>query len=159
MAGSTDKKKGRNTLVSNRRARRDYEVIESFETGIELRGTEVKALREGHASIQEAFGSLEGRELFLLDMTVQPYAYGNVHNHDPVRPRRLLLHRREITRLIGQVQQKGLTLIPLKIYLKGPYLKVELALCRGKNTLDKRETIKRRSADRDMQRALRNARR
>jgi len=146
-------------LVANRRARRDYEVLETFEVGIALLGTEVKALRLGHASIQEAFADLEGRGIVLRDMTIQPYTHGNVHNHDPVRPRALLLHRYEINRLTGQIKEKGLTLIPIKVYLKNGRIKLELALCRGKNTIDKRETLKRRTADREMQRAVRHSKR
>ncbi|AKJ64657.1 SsrA-binding protein SmpB [Kiritimatiella glycovorans] len=141
-------------LANHRRARRDYEILDRFEAGLELRGTEVKAIRDGRLSIEEAFATVEGDELFLRDMRVEPYSHGNVHNHEPRRPRKLLLHRAEINRLIGRIREKGLTLIPLKVYLKRGKVKVELGLGKGRNVVDKRETMKRRDQDREMRRAM-----
>jgi SsrA-binding protein len=150
------KKTGKDSpvLASNRRARHDYHVLETIEAGVELRGTEVKSLRDGQASLAESYALVENGEAFLVDLHIQPYRFGNVHNHEPRRKRRLLMHRREIARLAGQVALKGQTLIPLQLYLKRGRVKVELALCEGKQTVDKRETIKRRDADRETARVI-----
>ena len=146
---------GRKVIASNRKARRDYHILDTLEAGIELRGTEVKAIRLGHISLEESFAAIEnGREVFLYQAHVQPYEYGNVHNHDPVRPRRLLLHRQEILRLAGQTAQKGCTLVPLQVYLKHGRVKIEIGVCKGKHHEDKREDLKRRTADRESQRAI-----
>jgi SsrA-binding protein len=146
-------------LADNRKAFRDYFVLERFEAGIELRGTEVKSARAGHVSLASAFASVDNGEIILRDLNINPYDHGNRFNHDPARPRRLLMHRREIDRLQGQVEQKRLTLIPLSVYLKKGFVKIELGLCRGKQQQDKREDIKRRDANRDAQRAMAAARR
>jgi SsrA-binding protein len=137
-------------VATNRRARHRFEFVETFEAGIELRGTEVKALREGKAQIGEAYAVIEGSEMWLRGAHIPPYAPASTENHDPERPRRLLLHRREIERLIGRTQQRGLTLIPLRLYFKGPWAKVELALARGKEGRDRRREIR----DRDLQREI-----
>ncbi|MFA5688846.1 MAG: SsrA-binding protein SmpB [Kiritimatiellales bacterium] len=142
-------------LTTNRKAFRDFFVLEKFEAGIELRGTEVKSIRQGHVRIDEAYVNLTNGQAELLQMTVQPYDHGNVFNHSPARPRRLLLHKREIIRLQSKVNEKGLTVVPLKVYLKGGRVKIEIALCKGKDTVDKRETLKQKTADLEARRAMR----
>ena len=141
-------------LAANRRAMRDYMVLERIEAGLELKGTEVKSIRAGHLSLVGAFARVEGGEAFLCGMNVTPYEYGNRFNHEADRIRRLLLHRREIQRLLVQTDQKGHTLIPLSIYLKRGKVKVEIGICRGKQQRDKRETLRRRTADREAERAM-----
>lgn len=143
------------TAVSNRQARFNYHILESIEAGIELKGTEVKSLREGKASLSDSFARMEDGELFLYNCHISPYEFGNIANVEPLRPRKLLLHKNQITRLAGTVAQKGMTLIPLKIYFKNGLAKVELALAKGKLLYDKRETIKRRESDLELRRALR----
>lgn len=155
MAKKSKSKSSSDALATNRRARHDYQVLETMEAGIELKGTEVKSLRLGHCSIEESFAMIENGQAFLYDLTIQPYAFGNQFNHDPRRVRRLLLHRREIHQLNGLTREKGLTLIPLKIYLKNGKVKILVGICRGKNVVDKRDTLKARTADREMQRAMR----
>ena len=142
-------------LATNRKAFRDFHVLEKIEAGIELRGTEVKSIRDGHIRIDEAYAHIENGQAEVLQMTVQPYSHGNVHNHSPTRPRRLLLHKKEIERLRSKIGEKGLTLVPLKAYLKGGKVKIELALCKGKDTVDKRDTLKKKAEDMDTRRALR----
>jgi SsrA-binding protein len=136
-------------VVTNRRARHRFELLETFECGIELRGTEVKALREGSAQLGDAYAVIERGEVWLRNAHIAPYGPAS-ENHDPERPRKLLLHRHEIERLIGRSQRKGLTLIPTRIYFKGPRAKVELALARGKEQRDRRREIR----DRDMRREV-----
>jgi SsrA-binding protein len=143
-------------VASNRRAFHDYHVLETFEAGIALMGTEVKALREGKANLQDSFARIENGEVLLYHSHIQPYSHGNIQNHDPLRVRKLLLHRQEIQRLLGKTQERGLTIIPLKLYFnKAGRAKVELALAKGKTGPDKRESIKRRDATREIQRGIR----
>ncbi|MAW05888.1 MAG: SsrA-binding protein [Deltaproteobacteria bacterium] len=143
------------TLAKNRKARFEYEIQNTMEVGIVLKGTEVKSIRAGQINITESFCRVdEHLQVYLLNAHVSQYDFGNIHNHDPLRPRRLLLHRSEIRRLYGQVKEQGLTLIPIKIYLKGGIIKMELALGRGKKMYDKRQTMKKRDAERDVERAL-----
>ena len=146
--------KSRVTVARNPRASHDYHILETWETGIVLTGTEVKSLRNGKASIKEAYASVRQGEVWLEGMHITPYEQGNRWNPEPVRSRKLLLHRREIERLIGAVERKGLTLIPLELYFKRGRAKVALALGKGKKTHDRRQDIKRRLADREMARAL-----
>ncbi len=147
------------TVARNPKATHDYHVLETWETGIVLTGTEVKSLRNGKASIKEAYARLRNGEVFLEGMNITPYEQGNRYNHDPVRTRKLLLHRKEIERMIGAVEQQGLTLVPLELYFRGGRAKVALALGRGKKQHDKREDLKRRIADREAARAVSNHRR
>ena len=133
------------SVARNPKATHDYHVLETWETGIVLTGTEVKSLRNGKASIKEAYARVRNGEVFLEGMNITPYEQGNRYNHDPVRTRKLLLHRREIEKLIGAVEQRGLTLVPLELYFKNGRAKVALALGKGKKQHDKRETIKRKS--------------
>lgn len=147
------------SVARNPKATHDYHVLETWETGIVLTGTEVKSLRNGKASIKEAYARLRNGEVFLEGMNITPYEQGNRYNHDPVRTRKLLLHRKEIERMIGAVEQQGLTLVPLELYFRGGRAKVALALGRGKKQHDKREDLKRRIADREAARAVSNHRR
>jgi SsrA-binding protein len=140
-------------ITVNRKARHEYHILESFEAGIELTGTEVKSLRAGKANIQDSYARVENSELLLYNMHISPYDQGNRFNHDPKRPRRLLMHHHEIMRLLGKVREKGLSLIPLKMYFKNGWAKVELALARGKKLYDKRDDMAEKDAKREMERA------
>ena len=140
------------SIARNRRARHDYHIMETWEAGLVLTGTEVKALREGKANIGDAYGIVKDGEVWLLNLHISPYERGGYANHQPDRTRKLLLHRKEIRRLIGAVERQGLTLIPLEIYFKRGVAKVALALGKGKKAHDKRETIKEREAAREVAR-------
>ena len=142
-------------IVQNRKARRDYEILDTYEAGLELKGTEVKSLRQGKANLKDSYARVEGREAYLHNVHISEYLQGNRYNHDPERKRRLLLHKYELNRLRGRVEERGLTLVPLKLYFKRGKAKVELGLARGKHTYDKRHDIARRDAKREMERALR----
>jgi len=143
-------------VAGNRRARHDYFILETYEAGIALTGTEVKSLRRGKASLQDSFARVEKGELVLYDLHISPYEAGNIFNHEPKRPRRLLMHKQEIMRLYGKLREKGLTLIPLKIYFNERGLaKVELALAKGKKLYDKRKAAAERDAQREIAKALR----
>ena len=142
-------------IARNPRARHDYHILETWEAGIVLTGTEVKSLRAGRASLVGAFARVKGGEVWLEALHIPPYDQGNIHNHDTLRTRKLLLHGREIRRLIGSVEQKGLTLVPLDLYFKNNHAKVTLALARGKQEHDRRDDIRRREAEREMARAVR----
>ncbi len=155
---SKDKREREKNIAVNRKAKRDYEVIETYEAGIVLVGTEVKSLREGRLSFKDSYAAFKNGELWLFNVYIPEYSCGNRFNHDPERPRKLLLHKRELKRLLGAVQQKGFTLIPLRFYFKGPYAKVEIALCRGKKKYDKRKDIAEREAQRNIERALKKYR-
>lgn len=142
--------------ATNRKAFHDYAIEEKFEAGIVLRGTEVKSIREGRVNLQDSFATIKDGEVFLHNCHISPYSHGNIMNHDPTRTRKLLLHRKEINKLMGRTQQKGLTIVPLRIYFgKRGHAKVEIALAKGKKHHDRRESIKAREAGREMQRALR----
>ena len=151
---STEEAGTRVSVARNPRARHDYHIVDSYETGIVLTGTEVKSLRNSKASIKEAYARLRNGEVFLDGMNITPYEQGNRYNHDPVRTRKLLLHRKEIEKLIGAVEQKGLTLVPLELYFRNGRAKVALALGRGKKQHDKREDLKRRAIERETARAV-----
>jgi SsrA-binding protein len=143
-------------IATNRKARRDYTILEKMEAGIVLVGTEVKALREGRANLTDSYATVEDEELWLYNAHISPYSMGNRFNHEPKRTRKLLMHDREIRRLIGKVQEKGLTLVPLRIYFNdNGKVKVELGLGRGKKSYDKRREIAERDAKREMRRAMR----
>ena len=147
------------SVARNPKATHDYHVLETWEAGIVLSGTEVKSLRDGKASIKEAWARVRNGEVFLEGMNITPYTQGNRYNHEPVRSRKLLLHRKEIARLIGSVEQQGLTLVPLELYFRRGKAKIALALGRGKKQHDKREDLKRRIADREVARAVAAGRR
>ena len=159
MSGKNKKKSdpGAGVLATNRKARRDYDILEQLEAGIILTGTEVKSVKLGHVSVQEGYVHIDDHmEAWLVGCTIQPYEQGNIFNHNQTRERKLLLHRKEIDRLYGKVREKGLTLVPLRIYLVRGKVKIKIGLARGKNVVDKRETIKKRESDRDTQRAMRS---
>jgi len=141
--------------IRNKKAYFDYEILEKYEAGISLKGTEVKSLREGKANLRDAFVRIENGEAFLFNAYIAPYSFGNLFNHEPTRKRKLLLHKREIKRLMGKTQEKGLTIVPLRMYFnKRGIVKVEIALVKGKKKHDKREAIKRRELEREAQKAL-----
>ncbi len=145
------------SIATNRKAHHDYQVLERCEAGIELRGTEVKSLRLGQVSLIGAYVQIEGLDAVLSGMTIQPYTFGNRFNHESDRPRRLLLHKREILKLKADVEQQGHTLVPLRLYFRKRTVKVEVGVCRGKKLEDKRETLKRKTSDREAARAVRAA--
>jgi SsrA-binding protein len=159
MAKGKKRKISAGDVASNRQAAYRFELLDKLECGIVLQGTEVKALRDGSAQIKDGFASIKDGELWLHNVHIPPYGPASRENHDPERTRNLLVHRREIERLSGRTRERGLTLVPTRIYFNGPRAKVEIALARGKNTIDKRESIKGREMQRDMQRALRDAQR
>ena len=141
-------------IVTNRRARHEFWIEETHEAGIALTGTEVKSLREGRANLQDAFARVDGGEMWLYHLHINPYAQGNIHNHDPLRARKLLLHRREILRLKDRTDRKGYTLVPLRLYFRRGVAKVELGVARGRHLYDKRERIAERDAERRIARNL-----
>ena len=142
------------TACENRKARHDYFIHEVYEAGIALTGTEVKSLRAGRANLKDSFAAIKRGELFLENMHISPFEQGNIFNHEPLRARKLLMHKNEIMKLLGQTKEKGFTLVPLKIYFKRGRAKVELALVSGKHNYDKRRTLADKAAKRDMERAL-----
>ncbi len=146
---------GEKIVCTNRKARHDYDLEERYEAGMVLVGTEVKSLRNGKANLKDSYARVVDGEVFLIGCHISPYEMGSHSNHEPERARKLLLHKREIKRLTGKTQERGLTLVPLRIYFKNRVAKVELALAKGKKVYDKRETMKRRTADREMERAMR----
>ncbi len=154
MAPEAVKEQGMKPVATNRRARHEYWIEEAHEAGIVLTGTEVKSLREGRVSLADAFARVDGDEVWLYHLHINPYAQGNIHNHDPLRTRKLLLHRREIIRLKAKTDQKGYTLIPMRLYFRRGVVKVELAVARGRHLYDKRERIAEREAERRIARNL-----
>ena len=153
------RQRGEKPIAENRRARHDYHLLERLEAGLVLTGTEVKSLREGRATLGQAFAEIRDGEAWLVGAHIAPYEQGNLANHDPDRPRKLLLHGREIARLIGQTKERGLTVVPTRLYFKNGKAKVELAVARGKEQRDKRRDIAKRDADRQIERALKSRRR
>lgn len=141
-------------VTENRKARHDYHILETYEAGMELKGTEVKSLRSGKANLKDSYAQVENGELYIFNMHISPYEQGNRFNVDPVRPRKLLMHKREIMRLLGKTKEKGLTLVPLKVYFTRGRAKIELALAQGKKLYDKREAAAERSAKRDIEKAI-----
>ena len=146
------------TIAQNKKAYHEFFVMESFEAGIELCGTEVKSIRQGRVNLKDAWCSIEEGELFVRGMHISPYEQGNIFNKDPLRVRKLLMHRREIMRLLGQVKQDGFSLIPLSLYFKGSRVKVQVGLCKGKKLYDKRADMAAKSAKRDIERAMKSRR-
>lgn len=151
-------KKDTKTIAENRKARHEYYVLESFEAGIELYGTEVKSIRAGNVNLKDCYCRVIDGEMILLGMHISPYEHGNIFNRDPERPRRLLMHKKEILRLYGQVKQEGLALIPLSLYFKGSRVKVQLGLCKGKKLYDKRAAEAEREMKRVAERAMKDRR-
>ena len=148
------KKLGVKEITSNRKAFHEYFVLERFEAGIELAGTEVKSIRAGNVNLKDAFCTIKDGELFVRGMHISPYEHGNIFNKDPVRPRRLLMHKREIVKLNARIMQDGVALIPLSLYFKGSRVKVELGLCKGKKLHDKRDSEAERQTRRDIDRIM-----
>jgi SsrA-binding protein len=144
--------------IRNRKARHDYHILDTFEAGIVLQGTEVKSLREGRADLKDSHARIENGEVILYHVHISPYEKGSYSNHNPVRPRKLLLHRKEIRKLRVRVEERGFSLVPLRIYFKNGRAKIELALVRGKRQYDKRDDIAKRDADRDMERTMKGKR-
>ena len=142
------------TITKNRKAFFDYFILESIEAGIELCGTEVKSIRQGNVNLKDAWCDVENGELLVKQMHIIPYEKGNIFNKDPIRPRKLLVHKKEIMRFVGLVKQQGVTIIPLSMYFKGSLVKMQIGICKGKKSYDKRETMAIRSANRDIDRAL-----
>jgi SsrA-binding protein len=150
---------GDHNIATNRRARHDYEILETLEAGLVLRGTEVKSLRGSHVTFKDAYAVVKGNELWLVGCHINPYSHGTDANHDPERDRKLLLHRREISRLTGKIAERGLTLIPLRLYFKGGRAKLEIGLGRGKKLHDKRASLRERDSRREVDRAVREVQR
>ncbi len=151
-----DNKSSVKIIAQNKKAYHDYFVDEKYEAGIELFGTEVKSIRAGRVNLKESYCDIKDGEVFVVGMHISPYEQGNVFNKDPLRPKKLLLHKKEILKLFGLVSQKGYALVPLQIYLKNSRVKVEIGLCRGKKLYDKREDMARNDAKRDMERAFKS---
>lgn len=151
---------GEKIIVTNRRAGRDYQVLDRIEAGVALVGTEVKSLRmKGSITLKDAYADIQDGEVFLVGAHIEPYEKGNIYNHEPERSRKLLMHKRDILRLAQRIAEKGLTLVPLKVYFKNGIVKIELGVCRGKHSYDKRDTIRERDTGRDMDRQIKEARR
>lgn len=154
MTTPSDRDAARKFACQNRKARHDYQIDETYEAGIALTGTEVKSLRKGRGSLAESHAHIRGGEMFIVNFHIPPYEQGNIMNPDPVRERKLLLHRREIDKLTGAVNRKGYTLVPLSVYFRKGLAKMEIGLAKGKKAHDKREDIKKRDQERDMRRAM-----
>ena len=159
MADKTAEGPAIKTIATNRRARHDYHISEALEAGISLVGSEVKSLRDGKASLQDAYAVVRGEEVFLMGVHIPPYAQASINNHEPTRSRKLLLHKGEIRKLIAKTAEKGLTLVPLRMYFKANKVKVEIGVAKGKRHFDKRETIAKRDAEREMAKRLGKQRR
>src|SRR4029453_13739761 len=149
---------GEKLVATNKKAFQDYFIMEKFEAGVSLLGTEVKSIREGRINLKDSYASIRGGEAFLFNCHISPYTHGNRQNHEPTRTRKLLLQRKEIRKLIGKTQEKGLTLIPIRVYLKRGLIKIELGLARGKKLYDKRETERRKESDREARAAMKHGR-
>ena len=152
------KKKPENQLISNRKAFHNYEIIETYEAGIVLQGTEIKSIKEHHASFQDSYVIIKKRELWLINCSIMPYKFGNVYNHEEKRARKLLMHKNEILKLHKQIQEKGLSIIPLSFYLKKGNIKIKIALAKGKKAYDKRNKLKEREDKKDINKAIKYGR-
>ena len=159
MAEKTDREKAQSSVAENRKAFHDFHLMETFEAGLVLLGTEVKAIREGRVNLRDSFARVEDGEVFLYNVNISPYSHRGYADHEPLRRRKLLLHREEIRKLIGKTVERGMTLVPTRLYFKNGRVKVSVSLAKGKKEFDKRETIKRREADRETRAAVKAARR
>lgn len=155
----TAREEARKYIAENRKAFHDFHILETFEAGVALAGTEVKSIREGNVNLRDSFARVEGGEIWLYNVHINPYSHRGYSDHEPTRRRKLLLHRAEIRKLIGKNVEKGMTLVPTRMYFRNGYVKVELALARGKKAHDKRETIKRREVERETRAAVKERRR
>lgn len=144
------------TVAQNKKAYHDYFIEETFEAGLVLQGTEIKAIRAGRVNLKDSYAQIKNGEMFLFGMHISPYEQGNRYNHDPLRTRKLLLHRKEINKLIGETKEQGYSIVPVKLYLKNGYAKVLIGLAKGKKKYDKREDLKKKEAKRDIERAFRD---
>ena len=158
MAEKTEREKAQASIAENRKAFHDFHLLETFEAGVVLLGTEVKAIREGRVNLRDSFARVEEGEVFLYNVNISPYSHRGYADHEPLRRRKLLLHRDEIRKLIGKTVEKGLTLVPVRLYLKNGRVKVAVSLAKGKKDYDKRETIKRRETDRETRAAIKSHR-
>ena len=158
MADKTEREKAQSNIAENRKAFHDFHLLETFEAGIALLGTEVKAIREGRVNLRDSFARVEGGEVFLYNVNISPYSHRGYAAHEPLRRRKLLLHREEIRKLIGKTVERGMTLVPVRLYFKGGRVKVAVSLAKGKKEYDKRETIKRREVDRETRAAVKSRR-
>ena len=156
MADKTEREKAQSSVAENRKAFHDYHLLETFEAGLVLLGTEVKAIREGRVNLRDSFARVEDGEVFLYNVNISPYSHRGYADHEPLRRRKLLLHRSEIKKLIGKTVEKGMTLVPVRLYFKNGRVKVAVSLAKGKKDYDKRETIKRREADRETRAAIKS---
>ena len=159
MAEQTERERARSTIAENRKAFHDFHLLETFEAGVVLLGTEVKAIREGRVNLRDSYARVEDGEVFLYNVTISPYSHRGYADHEPLRRRKLLLHHDEIRKLIGKTVEKGMTLVPVRLYFKSGKVKVAVSLAKGKKDYDKRETIKRRETDRETRAAVKSARR
>ena len=153
---SENKQSDSRIIADNRKARHDYFVEEVYEAGVELFGTEVKSLRQGGVNLKDSYCEIDGGEMFALGVHISPYEQGNIFNKSPLRPKKLLMHKREIMKLTGLVSREGYTLVPLSLYFKGSLVKMAVGLCKGKKNYDKRDSIAKRDANRDIERAMKN---
>jgi len=158
MAEKTEREKAQSSVAENRKAFHDFHLMETFEAGLVLLGTEVKAIREGRVNLRDSFARVEDGEIFLYNVNISPYSHRGYADHEPLRRRKLLLHRSEIKKLIGKTVEKGMTLVPVRLYFKNGRVKVAVSLAKGKKDYDKRETIKRREADRETRAAIKSRR-
>jgi SsrA-binding protein len=158
MAEKTEREKAQSSVAENRKAFHDFHLMETFEAGLVLLGTEVKAIREGRVNLRDSFARVEDGEVFLYNVNISPYSHRGYADHEPLRRRKLLLHRSEIKKLIGKTVEKGMTLVPVRLYFKNGRVKVAVSLAKGKKDYDKRETIKRREADRETRAAMKSRR-
>jgi SsrA-binding protein len=158
MADKTEREKAQSNIAENRKAFHDYHLLETFEAGIALMGTEVKAIREGRVNLRDSYARLENGEVFLFNVNISPYSHRGYAEHEPLRRRKLLLHRHEIRKLIGKTVERGMTLVPTRLYFKNGRVKVAISLAKGKKEYDKRETVKRREADRETRAAIKSRR-
>jgi SsrA-binding protein len=158
MKEPTEREKAQANVAENRKAFHDYHMVETFEAGVALLGTEVKAIREGRVNLRDSFARVEHGEVFLYNVNISPYSHRGYVDHEPLRPRKLLLHREEIRKLIGKTTEKGMTLVPVRMYFKNGRVKVAVSLAKGKKDYDKRETIKRRETDRETRAAIKSRR-
>ena len=158
MKEKTERELAQSNIAENRKAYHDYHLLESFEAGIALMGTEVKAIREGRVNLRDSFARVENGEVFLFNVNISPYSHRGYAEHEPLRRRKLLLHRHEIRKLIGKTVERGMTLVPTRLYFKNGRVKVSISLAKGKKEYDKRETVKRREADRETRAAIKTRR-
>lgn len=156
MAEKTEREKAQKVIAENRKALFDYHVVDTLEAGLMLLGTEVKSIREGRVNLRDSFGKIEGGEVWLYNVNISPYSHRGYADHEPLRKRKLLLHRDEIRKLVGKTAERGFTLVPLRLYFKDGRVKVALSLAKGKNAPDKRETIRRRETDRETRAAIKS---